>query len=614
MPLDRYATGIVRHILGAACETDTEASRIVHDAERAGIEPMQRFAQVAGETETVIFERGAEAIGLAFVDAVPAGVELVQGSGGVEKLGDIHSLRGRLVDREVLFAAPGFGRLVELGRRVRRQPDLARQVCIVPPRRLAGHLAGVNGDDLMARALERLARRWPHASAHKELTPRVRAGFALLMAAVVALAVLMPAVLVWLIAPLLALAYLTPAVLRLTASIVGLIDPVRERLDLLDDDALPAYTILVPLRDEAELVPQLVNALLAIDYPRDRLDIKFAVEATSVNTLEALKPALDSGPFELIVVPDGEPRTKPKALNFVLPLARGEFLVIYDAEDVPEPDQLRLAAAKFESHPEFDCLQAELVIDNAPESLLTALFTAEYAAQFGLILPALARFGLPMPLGGTSNHFRMRALIEAGGWDSYNVTEDADLGVRLARLRYRCGTLVSATYEEAPVTLIGWLKQRTRWMKGWMQTLIVHNQSPRRLIADMGVWRFLAFEVYVGGQVLTAPVHALFVGLVSWRLASGGLAGAFGFDFWTASLAGVLVFGYASAITAALIGLKRFGRLKLGWAQVLLPLYWILTSVAAARAAVQLVTHPFVWEKTRHARTRLERRRFSARI
>ncbi|HUV33073.1 MAG TPA: glycosyltransferase, partial [Devosiaceae bacterium] len=398
MPLDRYATGLARQILGAACGTDTEARQIVAEAAAAGSEPMLQFARLTGENEAAIYARGARSVGLAFAEDIPGAVVLKPHDVDPARLGEMHSIRGTLIDQDVLFAAPGFAQLAALGRRVRREPDLARQICLVPPRRLRTHLARAHRETLMERALGRLATRWPRASAHKELTWRVRTGFALMLLAAVGLAALLPGFVLYLAAPVLALVYLAPAGLRLVAAVMGFMHPHREQLAPLSDAELPVYTVLVPLRDEAELVPQLINAMLALDYPRDRLDIKFVVEETSTDTLAALRPLMAVGPFELIEVPDGEPRTKPKAMNFALPLARGELLVVYDAEDVPEPDQLRLAAAKFESRPELDCLQAELVIDNAAESVLTALFTAEYAAQFGLVLPALARLGLPMPL------------------------------------------------------------------------------------------------------------------------------------------------------------------------------------------------------------------------
>ena len=183
----------------------------------------------------------------------------------------------------------------------------------------------------------------------------------------------------------------------------------------------------------------------------------------------AVEGVLGDPLFRMIEVPDGPPRTKPKAIDYALPLAHGKYLVVYDAEDVPEPGQLRLAASRFEADTGLACLQAELVPENASENALTALFAGEYAGLFGRLLPALARWGLPMPLGGTSNHFRLSVLREIGGWDAFNVTEDADLGVRLARRGLRAETFESRTYEEAPVTLRAWMAQRTRWMKGWMR-------------------------------------------------------------------------------------------------------------------------------------------------
>ena len=612
MQLDSFATGIVRRILRPDCDTDMSASIIVAESVAARVEPLQRFAALTGKSEREIYAAAAEALGLVFLEDVPPAVELLPGKAAIDRLADEASIRGRLIDRDVLFVSPNFEKLVELGRKVQIDPNLTRSICVVPPRRLRAAVARQNAAGLTERALNRLAQRWPNASAHRELTLPVRAGFAVLLLCLVFAAAFLPDATLTFIAPLLALFYLAPAALRLFAATAGVFKAAREDLPRLPDPQLPVYTILIPLRDEADLVPQLLNAMLAIDYPREKLDIKFVVEQTSRSTLNALRKELDRGPFDLIEVPDSVPLTKPKALNFALPLSTGELVVVFDAEDVPEPDQLRLAAAKFHERPELDCLQAELVIDNARENVLTYLYTGEYAAQFGLILPALASLGLPMPLGGTSNHFRMQALLETGGWDSFNVTEDADLGVRLARLRYRCGTLASATYEEAPVGFSPWLRQRTRWMKGWMQTLIVHNQHPLSLLKDMGIVKFLAFEIYVGGLVLTAPVHAIFLGLLAFRLTTQGFAGIWHADFWSIFFLTVLALGYSSTILVALMGLARFGRLRLGWAQLLLPFYWILTSLASLRAAWQLLTNPFVWEKTAHARTRLARKRFTS--
>jgi cellulose synthase/poly-beta-1,6-N-acetylglucosamine synthase-like glycosyltransferase len=198
--------------------------------------------------------------------------------------------------------------------------------------------------------------------------------------------------------------------------------------------------------------------------------VKFVLEADDHETRRALA-ALDLGPpFAIITAPALGPRTKPKALNVALPFAHGSFTVIYDAEDVPEPDQLRRAFDTFIAADErLACVQASLTIDNTTDSWLARMFTASYAGHFEGFLPAMAALRLPFPLGGSSNHFRTAALRRVGGWDPYNVTEDADLGIRLHRFGYRCAALSSATYEEAPARFGPWLKQRTRWYKGWMR-------------------------------------------------------------------------------------------------------------------------------------------------
>jgi cellulose synthase/poly-beta-1,6-N-acetylglucosamine synthase-like glycosyltransferase len=235
------------------------------------------------------------------------------------------------------------------------------------------------------------------------------------------------------------------------------------------DHKLPFYIIIAPLHREATLVAKLAVALARIDYPPEKLDIKLVLEEDDHETRAAAERLKLMAPFETIVVPPAHPRTKPKALASALPFARGSFGVVYDAEDEPEPDQLRKALAAFSSDPSrLACVQARLAIDNANDGWLCRHFAAEYAGQFDLFLPALARLRLPLPLGGTSNHFRMDALREVGGWDPFNVTEDADLGIRLARFGFRSGVIESATWEEAPVTLRQWLPQRTRWFKGWM--------------------------------------------------------------------------------------------------------------------------------------------------
>lgn len=336
------------------------------------------------------------------------------------------------------------------------------------------------------------------------------------------------------------------------------------------------------------------------------------METASPRTIKAVERELNYLPFALVKVPDGLPRTKPKAINFALPLARGEHVVVYDAEDIPHPNQLRMAATLFAQQPDIDCFQAELLIDNSGENALASLFATEYAAQFGLIMPALAEFDMPMPLGGTSNHFRNSSLRHVGGWDSFNVTEDADLGMRLARIGMRCAILPSATREEAPINIWPWVKQRTRWMKGWMQTLMVHSSQLRLLRLQLG-WRdFLFFYLYIGGMVFAAPMHGIFlVKFTCEALYYQGDLPARLAHAWPYFI--VLSMTYGSALISGILGLIRVGKPLLIVYQLLLPFYWILTSIATLRAAWQLAVDPFSWEKTTHGKTRVRRQLWAVR-
>jgi cellulose synthase/poly-beta-1,6-N-acetylglucosamine synthase-like glycosyltransferase len=366
----------------------------------------------------------------------------------------------------------------------------------------------------------------------------------------------------------------------------------------------PSYTLLVPLYREAEVLPGLVEALSAVDYPADRLQVLLILEASDVDTrAAAARLELPAG-FEIVVVPDAQPRTKPKALNYAIDEARGDLIAVYDAEDTPDPDQLAAAAALLAAAgQDVCCVQAVLAVTNHQQSWLAGQFALEYEALFDGLLPVLAGLRLPVPLGGTSNHFRRADLIAVGGWDPYNVTEDADLGIRLARHGRRVLTIAHETLEEAPARLGVWLPQRTRWLKGWMQTYAVHMRTPRRLWRELGASGFLAFQVVIGGLILSALVQPLFYGLLLWDLWDGAL--------WTraesqaglliAGLAAInIVVGYGSAI--ALAGLVRWRRRRRLPAGLLLtlPLYWLLISVAAYRALWQLAVAPSLWEKTPH--------------
>ena len=310
------------------------------------------------------------------------------------------------------------------------------------------------------------------------------------------------------------------------------------------------------------------------------------------------------------MVPPGLPRTKPRALNAALPLARGQHLVVYDAEDVPDPRQLRMAATVFAGSPVLTaCLQGRLVIDNAKDSWLTRFFALEYGALFDVLGPALAAWKLPMPLGGTSTHFRTDVLRAVHGWDAWNVTEDFDLGIRLARAGYQVGDLPSDTIEEAPAALRAWLRQRTRWMKGFLQTSLTHGRHPLRTFRDLGPLGSLCALALVPGTVLLALAYPFlmlpaFVALWPSRLESAG-------DFWSNLPTGtaIIVFlsGFAAMLLPAALGAARRGWWSLLPFVPLLPLYFLLVSLAAWLGLIELVTAPDRWNKTEHGLARTSR-------
>lgn len=335
------------------------------------------------------------------------------------------------------------------------------------------------------------------------------------------------------------------------------------------------------------------------------------IEADDAETRAALAVLALRHPYEILIATAAGPRTKPKALNVALPFTRGTYTVVYDAEDRPEPDQLRRAVAAFRAGPpQLACVQARLCIDNTADSWLARLFTAEYAGLFDVFLPGLATYQLPLPLGGSSNHFPTAVLREVGAWDPYNLTEDADLGMRLARFGYVTELISSTTFEEAPAALGGWLRQRSRWFKGWLQTWLVHGRDPLALWRDLGAGGFWTFQLVVGGTVLAALVHPLFLARALHGLMTGGFehaGGGAGAILLTLST-GTFLAGYLSSAMLAVIGLKRRGLAAQAWCLVLLPLHWVLLSIAAWRALYQLVVDPHRWEKTEHGLARTSRR------
>ena len=379
------------------------------------------------------------------------------------------------------------------------------------------------------------------------------------------------------------------------------VDVTQEEVDALDEATLPKYTILVPLFREAAVVPALVRGVHGLDYPRHKLDVRLLCEEEDEETIEAIRVLNLPAHFHLVIVPQSLPQTKPKACNYGLIQATGDITVIYDAEDRPDPDQLKRVVAAFRKSPEnVACIQAKLNYFNSEQNLLTRWFTTEYSMWFDLMLPGLDQAKAPIPLGGTSNHFKTRELLELGAWDPYNVTEDADLGIRLYKAGLETAVIDSTTYEEANSDLPNWIRQRSRWIKGYFQTYLVHMRNPAKLYRQMGFKGFISFQLVIGGTLtfLINPVmwglttlftlsqwdviRQIFPGFVFYAAVFQLVVGNFVFVY--ANIAGTIHRGYFSLVRQALFS----------------PLYWGFMSIAAWKGFWQLITNPFYWEKTEH--------------
>lgn len=367
----------------------------------------------------------------------------------------------------------------------------------------------------------------------------------------------------------------------------------------------PVYSVLVPLRREVGAIPGLVKAMQELDWPAEKLDVRFVVDKDDEETIAALRKCGPPKTFRIVIVKrDARVRSKPRALNAALCTAKGEFITIYDAEDRPEKDQLKKAYTLFRKHPEILCCQARLDYYNEKRNILTRWFAAEYLAWFRYTLPAVAENGLPVPLGGTSNHFRMSALLNIGGWDSYNVTEDCDLGLRLYRMKgpNAVRMLDSTTYEEAPVELGNWLRQRSRWIKGFFQTFLVHARYPVQAAHDFGMRGFLGFFFFT---FCGSVVHLVNIGFwtlfILWLCGSNSFIAPF-FPQWVRGLHFfALVTGNISLILVYVFAALRERRYATAFAAVAVPLYWGLMAVASVKAFAQLFICPHYWEKTHHA-------------
>lgn len=506
----------------------------------------------------------------------------------------------------VLVAAPDPAVLALVVDLFRRHPDLRSRVAIAAPREIRRALIARFAPALGRRAVDAMRDRDPTLSAayRPAIWQWVVVAVALLAWIAAAFDLLRAALLAW------TAAFVAIGALR--ALVAEALPDVVDPPPLADRD-LPRVAVLVPLYREAAVIGDLVAALARLDYPRDRLDIRCVVEADDVATVAAVAEAIAGTPIDMVVVPPSLPRTKPKALNFALLTVDADIVTVYDAEDRPDPDQLRKAAAAFAAGPpDLAVVQAALEIDHvdAARPWLVRQFELEYAMLFHGLLPWLAQHRLFLPLGGTSNHFRRAALRDVGGWDPHNVTEDADIAVRLRRAGWRAEVIASSTLEEAPIDWPAWRAQRVRWLKGWMQTWLVHMRRPWRFHREMGGWAAAAFHLTLAGQL--ASVFVFVPSLVVIAAEAAGLLPLFadrGFDgdlllmsslvAFAAGLAGSVVLADRVADRGSPARRRHPTRaLDL----LTMPAYWCLMSFAAYRALGELMLAPHRWNKTTHGR------------
>lgn len=491
--------------------------------------------------------------------------------------------------------------------------------------------------DLLYREIHRqisefdLCNRKPEESARTVLIPKQKALILALLAVITCSAFFASTVTFAVLFTLVNVTYFIINPVKIYISLIGFKGSqaakgmTRGEMRLVLDEDLPIYTILIPVYHEASILSRLMANLYYVNYPTDKLDVKILIEESDQETLSEARQLGLFGPptkyvegiprkeykkfirmFDPVVIPPGEVTTKPRACNYGLLRARGELCVIYDAEDAPDPDQLREAAIVFSrSEKNVGCLQSKLNFYNFDDNLLTKWFSIEYGYWYEYYLTGLDWINAPIPLGGTSNHFRVDQLNKLGRWDPYNMTEDADLGVRIARRKIKTQIINSLTYEEAPISLRSWIRQRSRWYKGHLQTFLVHMRHPKRLLKDLGVAQFLKFQLTFGASVFMPLINpvlwlltmiTLFTSIAFYGLLPGYVQAICIFNFVAGNLT------YSVLHVAACVKQKNFRVIPFA---VLMPVYWLLISVASWRGIIQLARKPFLWEKTSHGNSKM---------
>jgi cellulose synthase/poly-beta-1,6-N-acetylglucosamine synthase-like glycosyltransferase len=467
-----------------------------------------------------------------------------------------------------------------------------------PRRRIEGAMLAMCGPTLARQAESRT----PAAESCRtldssRLARRCAAGLLLFVA--LAIAAPMPTLTLGFL--LAALVLMVNTTLKLATALATLRAAPQPPPPQLSPDALPRISILIALFRESDIADRLIRRLERLNYPRDRLEVLLVVEEDDRATIAALTAATLPDWMRLIPAPAGTIRTKPRALNLALDFAQGDIIGVYDAEDAPEPDQLqKVAAALATAPPHIACVQAMLDFYNPRRTWIARCFTLEYAMWFRLVLPGLERLGLPLPLGGTSVFLHRDRLAALGGWDAHNVTEDADLGIRLARHGFATRMIDSTTYEEANCHALPWVRQRSRWIKGYLMTWLVHMRRPRALWQDLGTRGMVGFQIIFLGTLAQALLAPLLLSLWSIPLGLGHPLMTYLPTALLLPFAILFLMAEAIGIALTFIALRRSGqRINPLWIPAL-HAYFPLGTLAAGKALVETLLRPFYWDKTQH--------------
>lgn len=585
-------------------------ARMIQRALQTGTSIEEELLASGDIEEEAYFAGLARMYGLPFLAELPSAL-VVDHRAIDSQLTNPKMLRLHFPDRPPVMAiVPGITEMESMRARLKQSDRLADEMVVTTPTALRKAVWNV-GEERRARSSVQQLFDTARLNSARLVVTGDQGFLAGLLVCVISLsATLAPFLCLAIIHMLLSIFHLGGLFLRLMVVAYGRKHPPRRITLEAPAGQLPVYTVMVAIYREAAVVPQLLAALDTLDWPRSRLDIKIVCEADDAETLAAICTARPGPHVEVVVVPSMAPRTKPKALTYALAGARGEFLTIYDAEDRPHPQQLREAYHAFRlGPPELACLQAPLVIANAGESWISTIFALEYSALFRRLLPALGSHRMPLPLGGTSNHFRTRVLLESGGWDPFNVTEDADLGMRLHRMGYHASTITLPTLEDAPVTFHVWLGQRTRWYKGWLQTWLVLMRHPIRTGREMGWLSFLIFQLLIGGMLVAALSHPGMLIFITVSILSLMQIQDQGPGVFMSAMLGIdiinIIGSYAVFFALGASPMTDREKQGMGWKWAMIPVYWMAISLAAWKAVVELRLRPFYWNKTAHSPSRM---------